>query len=486
MITALIITPLIGMVITLFLHDRKTLALFTFFITLLNFLFSLMLLYDFDFSKVEFQFIENYPLIQNFNFYYKVGVDPLSLWMVLLTTFLFPLVIAGAYGSITKSFQGYYLSLLLLESSVIGAFVALDLFLFYIFWELMLIPMFFIIGVWGGKERIYATIKFVLFTMIGSLIMLIGIIYIGMKYQTFDYERLISTGFTQIEQIYLFWAFALAFLIKVPVVPVHTWLPDAHTEAPAGGSVILAGVLLKLGTYGLIRYNLPLFHDASIEFAFWISLIGVLGIIHGAFAAAVQPDMKRLIAYSSVSHMGYIVLGIFSFTVSGLQGSFIQMINHALSTGALFFLVGMIYDHTHTRMIKDYGGIAKVVPFFATAFMISTLSSAGLPGLNGFIGEFTILTSSFSIYPVMTIFATSGVILGAWYLLKLYGNVFFGKLNENESINHLKDMNMREILVLIPLIFFMVYLGVFPKPFYNSIEKSIQYHLDFVKKVKNK
>lgn len=484
MISTIILIPIIGIVILLFIKDKKLLGIVSFIITLINFFASLQLYLNFDFTTPKFQLIESFLVVPSFNFYYKVGIDAISLWMVLLTTFLFPLVVAGAYTSITNRFQGYYISLMILESSIIGAFVALDLFLFYIFWELMLIPMFFIIGIWGGKDRIYATVKFVLFTMVGSLLMLLAIIYIGMFYKTFDYEKLLGVGFSLKEETFLFWAFALAFLIKVPVVPVHTWLPDAHTEAPAGGSVILAGVLLKLGTYGLIRFNLPLFPHASIEYAYLLSMIGVIGIVHGALTAAVQPDMKRLIAYSSVSHMGYIVLGIFSFTVGGLKGSYIQMINHALSTGALFFLVGMIYDQTHTRKIEDYGGIAKIVPFFSVAFMISTLSSAGLPGLNGFIGEFTILAASFKVYPILTIIGTSGVVLGAWYLLRLYGRVFYGELKHHHLKEHLKDMNLREMLVLLPMIILMFYLGVYPKPLFQSIEKSIEYHLEFIYKAK--
>lgn len=484
MITTIIMIPILSIIILLFIKDRKILAITSFIVTLINFIISLQLYFQFDFTHTKFQFVENVPLVPAFSFYYKVGIDSISLWMILLTTFLFPLVIAGAYTSINDKYRGYYISLMILEASIIGAFASLDLFLFYVFWELMLIPMFFIIGLWGGKNRIYATIKFVLFTMFGSLLMLIAIIYIGMNYKTFDYEKLIATGFTINEQPYLFWAFALAFLIKVPVVPVHTWLPDAHTEAPAGGSVILAGVLLKLGTYGLIRFNLPLFPNASVDYAYLISIIAVIGIVHGALTAAVQPDMKRLIAYSSVSHMGYIVLGIFTFTLSGLQGSFIQMINHALSTGALFFLVGMIYDQTHTREIKDYGGIAKLVPIFAVAFMISTLASAGLPGLNGFIGEFTILASSYKIYPLLTIIGVSGVVLGAWYLLKLYGNVFYGEIRNKHLKEHIKDMNTREVMVLLPMIILMFYLGIYPKPLFQSIEKSIQYHLEFINKAK--
>ncbi|MCS7205407.1 MAG: NADH-quinone oxidoreductase subunit M [Leptospiraceae bacterium] len=483
MITLLILIPILSIPFLLVFKDRKALGVISFGFALANFFVSVYLLQQFDFQKTEFQFVESVLLVPNFSFYYKVGIDSISLWMVLLTTFLFPLVITGAYDSIKDKFQGYYISLMILESSIIGAFVSLDLFLFYIFWELMLIPMFFIIGLWGGKDRIYATVKFVLFTMVGSLLMLIGIIYFIVAYNTFDYEKLLQIKLSFTEQAYLFWLFAAAFLIKVPVAPVHTWLPDAHTEAPAGGSVILAGILLKLGTFGLIRYNLPLFPEASLYFANLLAIIAVIGIVHGAFAAAVQPDIKRLIAYSSVSHMGFIVLGIFSFTVSGIQGSILQMINHALSTGALFFLVGMIYEHTHTRFIADYGGAAKWIPLYAVFFMISTLSSVGLPGLNGFVGEFTILVSSYKVYPVLTIVAVSGVVLGAWYLLKAYGKVFYGESRNEEVKKHLKDMNLREMLTLIPMVILMFYLGLFPKPFFQSIEASVKQHLEHLQKV---
>ncbi|MFN3604915.1 MAG: NuoM family protein [Leptonema sp. (in: bacteria)] len=483
MISFLIGFPLLGILLLLFIKDRKSLGIVSFIITLLEFIVSLNLLVGIDFSNHEFQFVESVKIMDILPFSYKVGVDALSLWMVLLTTFLFPLVIMGAYTSITKNYQGYYISLMILESAIIGAFVSLDLFLFYIFWELMLIPMFFIIGIWGGANRIYATIKFVLFTMFGSFLMLVAIIYLGIEYKTFDYQILIQKNFSENEQNLLFWAFALSFLIKVPVVPVHTWLPDAHTEAPAGGSVILAGVLLKLGTYGLLRFNLPMFPEASIQYSYFISIIAVIGIIHGALTAAVQPDMKRLIAYSSVSHMGYIVLGIFSFTVSGVQGSIMQMINHALSTGALFFLVGFLYDQTHTREISNYGGIAKIVPLFAVFFMISSLSSIGLPGLNGFVGEFTILASSYFVYKELVVFAVLGVILSAWYILRLYGKVFYGEL-KNQHLKEIKDVNKIQTLTLLPMLIFMFLLGIYPKTFFLSIEKTVKHHLEFINKHK--
>jgi len=381
--------------------------------------------------------------------------------------------VLGSYTSVTERAGGYYASLLILETGVLGAFLSLDLFLFYIFWEIMLVPMFFIIGIWGGKDRVYATVKFVLFTMSGSLLMLVAILYVANEAGTFDYTVMLENRIGTTAQYWAFVAFALAFIIKVPVFPFHTWLPDAHTEAPTGGSVILAAILLKLGTYGLIRFNLTLFPEASHYFAPLMIILGVIGILHGAMAAAVQADMKRLIAYSSVSHMGFIILGIFTFTVSGLQGSLIQMVNHAISTGALFFLIGMMYDQTHTRKMADYGGMAGVVPVLATIWFISSMSSVGLPGLNGFVGEFIILMTTFQTHWLLGIFATTGVILSAWYLLKLFGKVFFGPVT-NEAMKQVKDLNVRQLVVLLPLVFFMFYIGVYPKPFFNAMGPSIE------------
>ncbi len=504
-LTLLIFIPLSGLVILPFLRGYRAPALVTLLITLVNFAVSLVLWRDFDPTVGGFQFAEYVPFLPDFGIAWKLGIDGVSLWMTLLTTFLFPMVVLGGMESIRDRPVGYYASLLVLETGVIGAFVALDLFVFYTFWEVMLVPMFFIIGIWGGENRVYATLKFVLFTMIGSLLMLVAILYLAYAAGSFDYEVILAKRPGGTAGLWLFAAFALAFLIKVPVVPVHTWLPDAHTEAPAGGSVILAGVLLKLGCYGLIRFNLTLFPDASYYFAPALCIIAVIGIVHGAMTAAVQPDMKRLIAYSSVSHMGFIVLGIFTFSLSGLQGGVLQMINHALSTGALFFLIGMVYDRTHTRLIADYGGIARVMPVFAVVFLIATLSSAGLPGLNGFIGEYVILLSTFQAYPVLGAIAVSGVVLGAWYLFKLYGAVFFGAPSAkliggggHDSHGHgghghdahggqaqaapaahgaghaLKDLNLREIVTLLPLLFFMFTIGVAPGFILNSLKVSLE------------
>lgn len=472
MLSALIFLPLVGLLLIPFLKGKGPVVV-ALLVTLAELALSVRLYLDFSATAPGFQFIEHIPVLAKFGIAYKLGVDGISFWMVMLTAFLFPLVVLGSYVTIQDRPAGYYSSVLILQTGVMGAFLALDLFLFYTFWEVMLVPMFFIIGIWGGKERVYATVKFVLFTMIGSLLMLVAILYVAWQAGSFDYEVIVSKRLMGPAQYWAFAAFALAFLIKVPVVPVHTWLPDAHTEAPAGGSVILAGVLLKLGTYGLLRFNLPMFPEASHAFAPLMMVLALIGIVHGAMTAAVQPDMKRLVAYSSVSHMGYIVLGIFTFSLSGIQGSVIQMINHALSTGALFFLIGMVYDQTHTRKIADYGGIARVVPVFAAVFLISTLASAGLPGLNGFVGEYVILVSTFQANWLVGSLAVAGVVLGAWYLLKLYGKVFFGPLT-NDHNAELKDLSIREMTVLAPLLFFMVFIGVYPEPFFRSMAPAIQ------------
>ncbi|MBW7857141.1 MAG: NADH-quinone oxidoreductase subunit M, partial [Leptonema sp. (in: Bacteria)] len=473
MLSSLIFIPLVGVVIIPFLRGYKAPAIAAFVVSLVAMIVSFQLLFSFDASADGFQFVENLPLLPDFAISYKLGLDGISYWMILLTTCLFPIVILASYSSITDRASGYFISLLILETGVIGAFVALDLVLFYIFWEIMLIPMFFIIGIWGGKDRVYATVKFVLFTMFGSLLMLVALIYVAYYAGGFDYELILTKHLPVSVQYWAFIAFGLAFIIKVPVFPFHTWLPDAHTEAPAGGSVILASLLLKLGIYGLLRFNLPLFPDAAEGLAPLMIILGVIGIIHGAMAAAVQPDMKRLIAYSSVSHMGFIILGLFTFTVSGIQGAMIQMVNHGISTGALFLLIGMIYDQTHTRKLSDYGGLAKVSPVFATVFLISVLASVGLPGLNGFIGEYVILISAFQVDWLLGSLAVIGVILAAWYLLRLYNGIFFGPL-KNSALEKVRDLNLREMVVLSPLVFFMFYIGVYPKPFFDAMSTSIQ------------
>ena len=412
---------------------------------------------------------------------YITGMDGISVYLVLLTTFLFPLTIYFSWGSVDKYEKSYYALLLVLEVGVIGFFLALDMVLFYLFFEMVLIPMYFLIGIWGGKERIYASVKFFLYTLVGSLLMLIAIIYLGWEVNnwthfTSDFHQIINMR-SNIEpsiQRWLFAAFALSFAIKVPLFPLHTWLPDAHTQAPTSGSVILAGVLLKMGTYGMIRFCLPIFPDASQYFAPLMCGLAVVGIIYGGMAAMVQKDVKKLVAYSSVSHLGFIVLGIFSFTPAAMTGAVIQMVNHGISTGALFLLVGMIYDRRHTRMIEDFQGLAKVVPVFTLFFMITVLSSVGLPGLNGFVGEFMVLVSSFNsdaISGAFAIIAASGVIVAAVYLLWMFRRVMFGTINKDEN-RQLKDLNTREVLVLVPMVVLMFFMGLYPKPFLKEIDRS--------------
>jgi NADH-quinone oxidoreductase subunit M len=445
--------------------------------SLLTFLLSLALYFGFDPSVTEFQFREKAMWIEQLNISYFVGIDGLSLLLIVLTTFLTPLALLGTWDSISHRLKEYMMMMLVLEVGMVGVFAALDLFLFYIFWEAMLIPMYFIIGIWGGQERIYAAVKFFLFTLFGSLLMLVAILALGYYASTMpggmfttDLLALYDVGprLALSVQTWMFLAFALSFAIKVPLFPLHTWLPDAHVQAPTAGSVILAGVLLKMGTYGLIRFCLPLFPDASFKFTPLLSVLAVIGIIYGALVAMVQTDIKKLVAYSSVSHLGFVVLGTFAMTEEGIQGAIIQMVNHGLSTGALFLLVGMIYDRAHTRMISDFGGLAKVMPVYATFFMIITLSSIGLPGLNGFVGEFLILLGSFKSGFLAsywyTVFAATGVIFAAVYMLWMYQRVMLGPVRSDGLYggHKVSDLTRREIVVLVPIVLFVVWIGVYP------------------------
>jgi NADH-quinone oxidoreductase subunit M len=452
-------------------------------VSLLTFIISLLIFFNFDKENPDFQLTQRFAWIENLNVFYFVGIDGLSLLLVMLTTFITPLTLLSSWSGITKNVKEFTFFMLMLEVGMLGVFVSLDLFLFYFFWEAMLIPMYFIIGIWGGKERIYASIKFFIYTMFGSLLMLVAIIWLAvyasgpLGYFTTDLVQLYSVGPTVQKTIqnWMFLAFAFSFAIKVPLFPLHTWLPDAHVEAPTAGSVILAGVLLKMGTYGLLRFCLPLFPDASLTFAPYISVLAIIGIIYGALVAMVQKDMKKLVAYSSVAHLGFVVLGIFALTQEAVQGAIIQMVNHGLSTGALFLLVGVIYERTHTREISEYGGIARLVPVFSFMLLFASLSSIGLPGLNGFVGEFLILLGSFK-SPVLnnwwyTVFAASGVILAAVYLLWMYQRVVFGEV-KNSKLTGLKDMNSREILVMIPIFVFIVWIGIHPGTFLKVSDKS--------------
>ncbi len=438
-------------------------------------------------TQSAFSFEQNTVWIAAINANYHVGVDGISLWLVLLTTLLVPIAIVSSWHAVEKRGLAFYAFILLLESAMIGVFVSLDLLLFYLFFEASLVPMFFLIGVWGGERRIYAAGKFFVYTALGSLLMLAGIIALWYVFKTFDYTIILSQlrdgtrALPHDWEYWLFLAFAFAFCIKVPVFPFHTWLPDAHTEAPTAGSVLLAGVMLKMGTYGLLRFNFALFPDMTRRFAWVFIVIAIIGIIYGALVAMVQPDVKRLVAYSSVSHMGFILLGMFSFTEQGMQGALYQMLNHGVSTGALFLLVGMIYERRHTRMISEFGGLSKPMPLFATLLVITSLSSVGLPLLNGFVGEFLIMlgmwTTQFDyaswLNPrVATMLAATGVIWAAVYMLWMLQRVLFGRVT-NEKNRRLPDLSAREVVLLLPLLALMLYMGAYPRPFLERSRLSI-------------
>jgi len=458
--------------------------------TTLSFLISLLLISGSGSALGAFRFEENYPWIAAIGARYHLGVDGISLWLVVLTTLLMPIAVLSSWTAVTKRQTIYYALMLLLESAMIGVFVSLDLLLFYLFFEASLVPMFFLIGIWGGERRIYAAVKFFIYTAVGSLLMLVGIIAIYFIHQqttgigTFDYAVLMESLRTRLmviaprTELLLFAAFAFAFCIKVPLWPFHTWLPDAHTEAPTAGSVILAGVLLKMGTYGLLRFNFGLFPNASRQMAPLVITLAVIGIIYGALVAMVQPDVKRLVAYSSVSHMGFVVLGLFSFTEQGMQGALYQMLNHGVSTGALFLFVGMIYERRHTRMISDFGGLARPMPWFSALFVIASLSSIGLPFLNGFVGEFLIMLGSWTTTAVshpwiVTMLAGTGVIWAAVYMLWMLQRVVFGT-KTSEVNNRLSDLNAREIGLLLPLLGLMLFMGVYPQTFLSRSRASIE------------
>jgi NADH-quinone oxidoreductase subunit M len=426
----------------------------------------------------DFQFTHRLAWIPAWGASYRVAVDGVSLFLVLLTTVLTPVVVLASWGDVHRRVKEFFVFLLVLETGMLGTFLATDLLLFYVFWEIMLVPMYFLIGVWGGPRRIYAAVKFVLFTLVGSLLMLVAILYCAWRVRAetgalgFGYEQFLGLHFTLREQLFLFAAFALAFAIKVPLFPLHTWLPDAHVEAPTGGSVILAGVLLKMGTYGFLRFALPLFPAAVGLAAPWLVAAAVVGVVYGALVATVQPDLKKLVAYSSVSHLGFVVLGIFALTPVAAAGSLYQMLNHGLSTGALFLLVGMIYERRHTRQIAAFGGLWGVMPRFSVCLLLAMLASVGLPGLNGFVGEFLILCGSFGTWPWPTVVATSGVVLGALYLLWMYQRVVFGPVVHAEN-RALADLSRRELAVLVPVLALCLAMGLFPTPFLARMQPSL-------------
>jgi len=486
LLTSLVVLPLIGAVLALALgRNRDALVRqFALGISLLVFAASVVLWLRFDPTSADYQFVERYTWLPDFGISYHVGVDGISLFLVVLTTFLTPIALLCSWDSIEERVREFSFFMLVLEAAMIGVFVSLDLFLFYLFWDAMLIPMYFLIGIWGYDRRIYAAIKFMLYTMAGSVLMLLAIIWLAYYHQSvtgvpsFDLVDLYALSVPGGVQTWLFLAFAVAFAIKVPLFPFHTWLPDAHVQAPTAGSVILAGVLLKMGTYGLLRFAFPLFPQAAMAFVPWIALLSVIGIVYGALVAMVQPDMKKLVAYSSVSHLGFVVLGLCALNVNGVHGAVYQMLAHGISTGGLFLIVGMLSDRRHTRAIAEYGGLKAVTPKLVAAFLLVTLASVALPGMNGFVGEFLILLGAFGSTRldgahVYTAVAATGVILSAVYMLWMFQRVNYGAIT-NEKNRGLRDLSLREWCVIGPVCAMAIIMGVFPNVFLKPMEPAVR------------
>jgi NADH-quinone oxidoreductase subunit M len=481
---ALVVLPLLG-VVPVLLGPESSAKWTALVVTTLELLLSLGLWWALDPGRGTLQLVSNTPWIPDWGISYRVGIDGISLMMVLLTTVLMPISVLGSWRYITKQERGFYAMMLTLLTGLVGVFLALDLFVFYIFFEVMLIPMYFIIGIWGGPNRLYAAIKFFIYTMAGSLLMLVAIVALVWRIQSvtgyisFSYDHVLQhAGAVGPLAPWLFAAFAIAFAIKVPIFPFHTWLPDAHVEAPTAGSVLLAAVMLKIGTYGFLRFAVPFFPEVALSptVSRIVVVLAVIGIIYGALVAMVQPDIKKLVAYSSVSHLGFVMLGIWGGTLQSVQGSLMVMISHGFSTGALFLLIGMIYERRHSRLIADYGGIARVVPVFSLIFTVVALSSIGLPGLNGFVGEFLVLLGSFAAFPVATVLATTGVIFAAAYLLWALQRMIYNRLDKPEN-ERLTDLNGRELAMMIPILVGIVWLGLYPAPVLRRMEPAAQRYI---------
>jgi NADH-quinone oxidoreductase subunit M len=489
-LTAITFLPSLGALYVLAIPSRQErgIKLAALGSSLLTLALSLGLLVYFRWNVAGLQFVNQMAWVPGLGIQYFLGLDGISLWLVLLTTLIVPLAILSAWNAVHERLKEFMIFMLLLETGMLGVFLALDLFLFYVFWEFTLVPMYFLIGVWGGPRRVYAAVKFFLYTMAGSLLMLLSIIALWLSYAaqhngvgTFDLTLLVpfASALPPATQMALFLGFAVAFAVKVPLWPLHSWLPDAHVEAPTAGSVILAAILLKMGTYGFLRFNLPLFPHAAQQAAPYIAALAVVGILYGAMVSFAQTDVKKLVAYSSVSHLGFVMLGIFSLTRLGIQGAILQMVNHGLSTGALFLLVGMIYERKHTREMEAFGGLMKLMPAYGALSLIVVLSSMGLPGLNGFVGEFTILLGSFGAPPqvlrpapwIYTAFATSGVILAAVYLLTMFQKVYLGEVKPANQ--DMQDLSTRELVVLVPIVLMIILIGLYPAPFFGAMSAAV-------------